>query len=64
MATVRAVHSGFASPASGKFHAELKKEFTERIEKLLAEKTTAAVTATTPEPEALVADARCSAGSW
>jgi len=35
--TVRAVHSGFASPASGQFHAQLKKEFTERIEQLLAE---------------------------
>ncbi len=45
--TVRAVHSGFASPASGKFHAELQKEFTERIEKLLKEKGTE-----------LVADAR------
>jgi thiol-disulfide isomerase/thioredoxin len=37
--TVRAVHSGFASPASGQFHAQLKKEFTERIEQLLAERT-------------------------
>jgi thiol-disulfide isomerase/thioredoxin len=35
---VSAVHSGFASPASGEFHAQLRKEFTERIEKLLAEK--------------------------
>jgi thiol-disulfide isomerase/thioredoxin len=35
--TVRAVHAGFASPASGQFHAQLKKEFTERIEQLLAE---------------------------
>jgi thiol-disulfide isomerase/thioredoxin len=35
--TVRAVHSGFASPASGQFHAQLQKEFTERIEQLLAE---------------------------
>ncbi|HTE39546.1 MAG TPA: TlpA disulfide reductase family protein [Steroidobacteraceae bacterium] len=35
--TVNAVHSGFASPASGEFHAQLKKEFTARIEKLLAE---------------------------
>jgi hypothetical protein len=32
------VHSGFASPASGQFHAQLKKEFTERIEQLLAER--------------------------
>jgi thiol-disulfide isomerase/thioredoxin len=36
--TVKAVHSGFASPASGDFHAQLKKEFTTRIEQLLAEK--------------------------
>ncbi len=35
--TVRAVHSGFASPASLQFNAQLKKEFTERIEQLLAE---------------------------
>ncbi len=36
--TVRAVHAGFASPASGQYHAQLRKEFTERIEQLLAEK--------------------------
>jgi thiol-disulfide isomerase/thioredoxin len=35
---VKAVHSGFASPASGEFHTQLKKEFTSRIEQLLAEK--------------------------
>jgi thiol-disulfide isomerase/thioredoxin len=35
---VKAVHSGFASPASGEFNAQLKREFTERIERLLAEK--------------------------
>ncbi len=35
---VRAVHAGFASPASGEFNAQLKKEFTERIEQLIAEK--------------------------
>ena len=35
---VRAVHSGFASPASGEFHDQLKHEFTARIEQLLAEK--------------------------
>jgi len=35
---VKAVHSGFASPASGEFHAQLDKEFTSRIEQLLAEK--------------------------
>lgn len=36
--TVRAVHSGFASRASGQYHADLRKEFTQRIETLLAEK--------------------------
>jgi thiol-disulfide isomerase/thioredoxin len=35
---VKAVHSGFASPASGEFNAQLKKEFTSTIERLLAEK--------------------------
>ncbi len=38
---VRAVHSGFASPASGEFNTQLKTEFTGRIEQLLAEKVTA-----------------------
>ena len=60
--TVRAVHAGFASPASGQFHAQLKKEFTERIEQLLAEKASAQVTSTTDAAGAdaseLVADAR------
>lgn len=37
---VKSVHSGFASPASGKFNDELKAEFTATIEKLLAEKPT------------------------
>jgi thiol-disulfide isomerase/thioredoxin len=36
--TVRSVHSGFASPASGEFNEQLKHEFTSRIETLLAEK--------------------------
>jgi thiol-disulfide isomerase/thioredoxin len=35
--TVRGVHSGFASPASGEFNDQLKKEFTTKIEALLAE---------------------------
>jgi thiol-disulfide isomerase/thioredoxin len=39
--TVKAVHSGFASPASGQFHEQLKREFTQRIEQLLAEKAVA-----------------------
>ncbi|AIT05159.1 MULTISPECIES: TlpA disulfide reductase family protein [Sphingomonas] len=34
---VRAVHSGFASPASGSYHAQLQQDFTGRIEQLLAE---------------------------
>jgi thiol-disulfide isomerase/thioredoxin len=34
---VKAVHSGFASPASGEFNAQLQQEFTSRIEQLLAE---------------------------
>ncbi|HEU0095542.1 MAG TPA: TlpA disulfide reductase family protein [Rhizomicrobium sp.] len=35
---VDAVHSGFASPASGEFHTQLKQDFTARIERLLAQK--------------------------
>jgi thiol-disulfide isomerase/thioredoxin len=35
---VNVVHSGFASPASGTFNAQLKQDFTSRIEQLLAEK--------------------------
>ena len=35
---IRAVHSGFASPASGIFNAQLKQEFTSEIKQLLAEK--------------------------
>jgi len=34
---VKGVHSGFASPASGRFNDQLKAEFTTKIEKLLAE---------------------------
>ncbi|HEX4227087.1 MAG TPA: TlpA disulfide reductase family protein [Bryobacteraceae bacterium] len=34
---VRAIHAGFAAPASGDFNETLKKETNERIEKLLAE---------------------------
>ena len=56
--TVRAVHAGFASPASGEFHAQLKKEFTGRIEQLLSEKAPAQLTsASGPDASALVADA-------
>ena len=39
---VKAVHAGFASPATGAFNTQLKQEFTARIEQLLAEKDTAA----------------------
>ncbi len=35
---VRGIHSGFASPASGEFNAQLKQEFTSKIEQLLAER--------------------------
>jgi thiol-disulfide isomerase/thioredoxin len=35
---VRAIHAGFAAPASGEFNLELKQEFTSTIEKLLKEK--------------------------
>ena len=34
---VKGVHSGFASPASGEFNRQLRKEFTGKIEALLAE---------------------------
>lgn len=55
--TVRAVHAGFASPASGEFHARLKKEFTGRIEQLLAEKAPAQVTSQSgADGRAFVAD--------
>lgn len=40
---VKAVHSGFASPASGEFNQQLKSEFTGKIEQLLAEKPAADV---------------------
>jgi thiol-disulfide isomerase/thioredoxin len=45
--TIRGVHSGFASPASGEFNGQLKKEFTTKIEALLAEKAAGAKTAAT-----------------
>jgi thiol-disulfide isomerase/thioredoxin len=34
---VKAIHSGFASPASGEFNRQLQQEFTARIEQLLAQ---------------------------
>lgn len=33
---VKAIHAGFAAPASGIFHEQLKREFTENIERLLS----------------------------
>jgi thiol-disulfide isomerase/thioredoxin len=36
--TVRAVHAGFAAKASGAFHEQLRKEYIDTIERLLAEK--------------------------
>ena len=37
---VRGVHAGFASPAAGAFHAQTKKEISDEVEKLLAERGT------------------------
>jgi len=34
---VKSIHAGFAAPASGEFHRQLKEEFTTTIERLLAE---------------------------
>jgi len=44
--TVRAVHAGFASPATGDFYARQDQEFRKRIEQLLAEKASADVRVT------------------
>jgi thiol-disulfide isomerase/thioredoxin len=49
---VKGIHSGFASPASGEFHQQLKQEFTARIERLLAEKPTVTA-ANSPAPKSL-----------
>jgi thiol-disulfide isomerase/thioredoxin len=35
---VKAIHSGFAAPASGEFHEQLKADFTANIERLLADR--------------------------
>lgn len=43
--TIRAIHAGFGSPSTGEFYQQQDKEFTSRIEQLLAE----------PEPAADVA---------
>ncbi len=48
---VRAVHSGFASPASGEFNRQLQEEFTSKVEQLLSENAPAdAVVATDRKP--------------
>ena len=39
---VKRIHAGFAAPASGQFHEELKAEFTSTIERLLAERSSTA----------------------
>jgi hypothetical protein len=39
---VRAVHAGFAAPATGAFNTNLKKDFTARIQQLLDERYVAA----------------------
>jgi thiol-disulfide isomerase/thioredoxin len=47
---VKGTHSGFASPASGEFNAQLKAEFTQKIEQLLAENGGNVTTASTDVP--------------
>jgi thiol-disulfide isomerase/thioredoxin len=51
--TIRGVHSGFASPASGEFNDQLKKEFTTQIEALLSEKGISAKTTPADHAQAL-----------
>ena len=51
--TIKGIHSGFASPASGQFNDQLKAEFETKIQQLLAEKPThdvATATATSDKP--------------
>ena len=43
---VKGIHSGFASPASGKSNEQLKAELTSKVEALLAEKAGGSVEAT------------------
>lgn len=38
---VRSVHAGFAAPASGEFNTQLKRDFTNTVERLLSEDTRA-----------------------
>jgi thiol-disulfide isomerase/thioredoxin len=52
---VRGAHAGFAAPATGDFHSELKKTFTAKVEGLLAENKPSAKSAAViavPEPTA------------
>jgi thiol-disulfide isomerase/thioredoxin len=48
--TIRSVHSGFASPASGKFNDQLKAEFESKIQQLLAERPDREVSAGSTSP--------------
>ena len=48
--TVKGIHSGFASPASGEFNSQLQQEFTAKIEKLLAEKANQSVASAASVP--------------
>jgi hypothetical protein len=42
---VKKIHAGFAAPASGEFHRQLKEEFTSTAESLLVEDAAGAVSA-------------------
>lgn len=42
---VKHIHAGYAAPASGEFHRQLKAEFTDNIERLLAQQPSAVSTA-------------------
>ncbi len=52
---VKAIHSGFASPASGEFNRQLQQEFTGRIEHLLSEKSAIAESSVEAEAAASIA---------
>ena len=43
---VKATHSGFAGPASGTYHTQLREEFTSNIERLLRERPAESTTTT------------------
>jgi thiol-disulfide isomerase/thioredoxin len=44
--TIKGIHSGFASPASGQFNDQLKAEFESKIQQLLAERPSGDISAT------------------